>query len=176
MPFRFTLEALLRYRKSLERRERLKLHVVTRELVQARRQQQEAEQDRAKAVRRLASALQEGLAGIELQFEQACDQTRVDRIARAAAQVMKLKDLHRCQVEAFSKAQQRRQVLDNLRARQFEAWRLAQARLAQRQLDERFLITRRTLSAESGAHELAAAALPARHAITRSARHREGHM
>jgi len=50
MPFRFSLQAVLRWRESLERRERQRLEIVTRELVKAQQQREQAKLDRANAL------------------------------------------------------------------------------------------------------------------------------
>ena len=49
MPFRFSLQAVLRCRKSFERRERQRLEAITRELVKAQQQREQAKLDRAAA-------------------------------------------------------------------------------------------------------------------------------
>ncbi len=140
MPFRFSLQALLRFRESFERRERLRLQIVTREVVQARQQCEQAKQDRGQGLEELAKKLRQGMTGAELQFELACDRTRVRRLAALKEQLLKLEDLQRRQLDAFRKAQQQRKILDNLRDRQLAAYRLVQNRRTQQLLDERFLI------------------------------------
>jgi flagellar FliJ protein len=140
MPFRFSLQALLRFRESLERRERLRLEIVTRDVVQARQQCEQAKQERKKGLVELAKKLREGMTGAELHFELACDRTRVRRLAALKQQLLRLEDLQRRQLEAYRKAQQQRKILENLRDRQLAAYRLLQNRRAQQLLDERFLI------------------------------------
>ncbi|MGD0225380.1 MAG: hypothetical protein ABSF71_23885 [Terriglobia bacterium] len=141
MPFRFSLQAVLRWRESFERRERQRLEVVTRELVKAQQQQEQAKVDRANALVQAQKKLRQGMTAAEMQFELACDRTRARRIAVWNEHVIKLEDLRRRQIEVFRKAQQQRKILDNLRERQFAAYQLIQARRTQQQMDERFLIT-----------------------------------
>jgi flagellar FliJ protein len=140
MPFRFSLQTLLRYRESLERREHLRLQIVTREVIQARHHCEQAKQDRAKVLEELAKKLRQGMTGAELHFELACDRARVRRLAAWKEHLAKLEDLQRRQLDAFRKAQQQRKILENLRDRQLAAYRLVQNRRTQQQLDERFLI------------------------------------
>ena len=142
MPFYFSLQPVLRFRESFERRERLRLQVIIREVVNARQQWEGAKQDRASALEQFATNLRRGMTAIELQFEQASDRARVRRIAALKDQFAKLEDLRRRQLEVFRKAQQQRKILENLRDRQLAAYRLAQSRRTQQRLDERFLITR----------------------------------
>jgi flagellar FliJ protein len=140
MAFRFSLQALLRYRESFERREYLRLQFVTREVVRARQQCEQAKQERCRALAEFAKKLGQGMTGAELQFELACDRTRVRRLAILEEQLLKHEDLQRRQLDAFRKAQQQHKILENLRDRQFAAYRLVQNRRTQQQLDERFLL------------------------------------
>ncbi len=140
MAFHFPLQALLRFRESLERRERLRLQIVTRELSNAQQQWEEAKQARERSLQEFAEKLAEGLTASEMQFELACDRTRLRRIATWHDQVLRLEALRQHQIEAFEKAQQQRKIVENLRERQIAAYRLVQNRRAQQQIDERFLI------------------------------------
>lgn len=140
MPFRFSLQAVLRFRESFERRERLRLQIITREAFKAQQQWEGAKQDRAKALEQFATKLHQGMTGIEVQFEQSCDQSRLRRIAMLKEQSTKLEDLRRRQLDVFRKAQQQRKILENLRERQLAAYLLSQSRRTQQQMDERFLL------------------------------------
>jgi flagellar FliJ protein len=141
MPFRFTLQAVLRCRESFERRERQRLQIIIREVVKARQHWEQAKLDRANALGQFQKKLHQGMTAVEMQFELACDRTRVRRIALCNDQVTKLEDLRRRQLEVFRKAQQERKILENLRDRQLDAYRLVQSRREQQQMDDRFLIT-----------------------------------
>ena len=141
MPFNFSLQAVLRWRESFERRERQRLEIVTRELVKAQQQREQAKLDRANALIQAQKKLRRGMTAAEMQFELACDRTRARRIAVWNEHVTKLEDLRRRQIDVFRKAQQQRKILENLRDRQLAAYQLIQARRTQQQMDDRFLIT-----------------------------------
>jgi len=141
MPFRFSLQAVLRCRESFEQRERQRLEAITRELVKAQQRREQAKLERANALGQLQKKLHQGMTAVEMQFELACDRARVRRIAAWNDQVTKLEDLRRRQLEIFRKAQQQHKILENLRDHQFAAYRLVQSRRTQQQLDDRFLIT-----------------------------------
>jgi len=141
MPFRFSLQAVLRCRESFERRERQRLEVVTRELFKAQQQREQAKLDRANALVQMQKKLRQGITMAEMQFELACDRARIRRIATIKDHLAKLEDLRRRQLEVFRKAQQQRKILENLREHQLAAYRLVQDRRAQQQMDDRFLIT-----------------------------------
>src|SRR5208337_3522710 len=141
MPFRFSLQAVLRCRESFERRERQRLQVIIREVVKAQQQREAVKLERANALAQLQKKLHQGMSAGEVQFELACDRARVRRIAACNDQVTKLEDLRRRQLEIFRHAQQQRKILENLRDRQLAAYRLVQSRRSQQQMDDRFLIT-----------------------------------
>ena len=140
MAFHFSLQAVLRYRESFERRERLRLQIITREVVKARQHWEEAKAERLQALSESKRNLRRGLLGAELQFELACDSMRIRQITARKEQFLKLEELRVRQLAAFRKAQQQRKILENLRDRQFAAYRLIHDRRTQQQLDERFLI------------------------------------
>lgn len=142
MAFRFPLQALLRFRESFERRERLLLELATREVVRTRRQVEDAKTDREGALEEMASHLKSGLAGVELQFEVASDSLRKRHIVVLGEQLEKLDTQRLSQLQAYQKAQKQRKILENLRDRQRALYRVEQERRAQQQMDERFLIRR----------------------------------
>jgi len=141
MPFRFSLQAVLRCRESFERRERQRLQVIIREVVKAQQQREAVKLERANALGQFQKKLRQGMSAGEVQFELACDRARVRRIAACNDQVTKLEDLRRRQLEIFRHAQQQRKILENLRDRQLAAYRLVQSRRTQQQMDDRFLLT-----------------------------------
>ena len=140
MPFRFSLQAVLRCRESFERRERQRLQMITREVVKAKQQRDQAKVDRATSLAEFQKRLHEGMNVMEMQFELACDRARLRRIAALNDHFAKLEDLRRRQLEVFRKAQQQRKILENLRERQLAAYQLLQARREQQQMDDRFLL------------------------------------
>ncbi len=142
MPFRFSLQAVLRFRESFELRERQRLQVITREVVKAQQQREEAKLDRANALVQLQKKLHQGMTAMEMQFELACDRARLRRIAVLHQHASKLEELRNRQLEVFRKAQQQRQILENLRGRQLAAYQLVQARRDQQMVDDRFLMAR----------------------------------
>ena len=79
MPFRFSLQAVLRCRESFEHRERQRLEAITREVIKAQQQREQAKLDRANALGQLQKKLRQGMTAMEMQFELACD--RVTRPA-----------------------------------------------------------------------------------------------
>jgi len=143
MAFHFPLQALLHYRESCERREFLRLEIVSRELTIAREQAEAAKRDRERALEDYTKKLAGGMTASELSFELACDRVRLSRLAACQQQALKLEELRQRQLQVFQKAQQQRKILENLRDRQLAGYRLVQNRREQQQVDERFLILQR---------------------------------
>ena len=141
MPFRFSLQAVLRCRESFERREQQRLEAITGELAKAKQQREQAKLERANASGLLQKKLRQGMTAMEMQFELACDRARVRRIVALNDHVTKLEELRRRQLEVFRKAQQQRTIIENLRDRQLAAYHLIQKRREQQEMDDRFLIT-----------------------------------
>jgi|SRR5579862_718787 len=141
MAFHFTLQAVLRWRESFERRERQRLQMITREVVKAQQQRDQAKHDRTNALTEFQRKLRDGMNSAELQFELATDRARLRQIAALCDHFTKLEALRRRQLEVFRKAQQQRKILDNLRERQLAAYQLIQARREQQVMDDRFLLT-----------------------------------
>jgi len=142
MPFCFTLQAVLRWRESYERRERQRLEAITRELIRARAQLEQSKRERATALQRLQRSLTQGMIAGEMHFELASERVRARQFAAWSDRVATLKDLRQRQLVAFRKAQQQRKILENLRDRQLTLYKLDQVRRAQQQIDDGFLHTR----------------------------------
>ena len=142
MAFRFSLQAVLRLRRSYERRERLRLEIITRRCLHTQQQIDEVKNERLEAKDRLAQTLQAGMPAVELHLEVAQAKARAKRQEVLAEQLAKLTQEHRAQQVAYQHAQQQRQIIENLRARLFAIYQQVQARREQQQLDDLFLIRR----------------------------------
>ena len=141
MAFRFSLQAVLRCRESFERRERQRLQMITREVVKAQQQRDQARVDRGNALADFQRKLHQGMNSAEMQFELASDRAHLRRISALTDHAAKLEDLRRRQLEMFRRAQQQRKILENLRDRQLAAYQLVQSRREQQEMDNRFLLS-----------------------------------
>ena len=79
MPFRFSLQAVLRCRESFERRERQRLQIIIREVVKARQQQEQAKLGRANALGQFQKKLHQGMTAAEMLLELRDGETRAHR-------------------------------------------------------------------------------------------------
>jgi flagellar export protein FliJ len=140
MAFHFPLEVILRLRRGQERLERLKLEAIASELARARRQLEIMTEQFFESRRRFQQQMGQGTSGSELQFENA----RSERVAAARralnARIFELEQQRLKQVDAFMKARQGREILENLRSGKFEIYRQTLSRHEQQELDDLFLM------------------------------------
>jgi len=142
MAFHFPLEGVLRLRRGQERMERLKLEAIASEQAKARRHLEIMTQQSLESRRSFQERMARETTGSEMQFED----LRVERVAFAKraleTRIVELEKMRLKQVEAYTKARQGREILENLRDKQFEVHRQLLSRREQQQLDDLFLMRR----------------------------------
>ena len=139
MAFRFTLDAVLRFRESVEHSEEAALLLIVRQIIEAEQelQQVDAEQVRIREQREKDLALKLPAAHLmeiterELELKGAADELRV--------RLQQLETQRLTQLGVYQTARQDRQVLSELRERQRHAYQLQQKRQEQKTLDDLFL-------------------------------------
>ena len=143
MPFRFTLEAVLGYRRSLEDREKMRLQPLL-----ARRAAGQEELQRVRdAQRHLQTALHQELQraptpAIAVQFSVACLDSMENRQTRLQSQLQQLQKEIAQQMACYQQERCKREVLESLRDAQLRDYRLTQQRREQARLDEMHLLRR----------------------------------
>ena len=139
MAFRFTLDAVLRFRESVEHSEEAALLLIVRQIIEAEHklQQGDAEQVRIREQREKNLALKLPAAHLmeiterELELKGAADELRV--------RLQQLETQRLTQLGVYQTARQDRQVLSELRERQRHAYQLQQKRQEQKALDDLYL-------------------------------------
>ena len=139
MAFRFSLDAVLRFRESVEHSEEAALLLIVRQIIEAEHklQQVDAEQVRIREQREKDLALKLPAAHLmeiterELELKGAADELRV--------QLRQLETQRLTQLGVYQTARQDRQVLSELRERQRHAYQLQQKRQEQKTLDDLYL-------------------------------------
>jgi len=139
MAFRFTLDAVLRFRESVEHSEEAALLLIVRQIIEAEQelQQVDAEQARIREQREKDLALKLPAAHLmeiterELELKGAADELRV--------RLQQLETQRLTQLGVYQIARQDRQVLSELRERQRHAYQLQQKRQEQKTLDDLYL-------------------------------------
>ena len=140
MAFHFSLEAVLRLRRGQERLERLKLEAILSEQAKTRARLAELTQSHFELRRHFQQELGSGLVGSELQHE-AMRGAKVASLRVALRKLLAELDQQRwAQAQIFAKARQNREVLENLRLRKLNLYRIEQRRHEQQELDDLFLM------------------------------------
>lgn len=143
MAFRFTLQPVLRYRQSLEERERLTLQSLLAKragLLQALEQAQTARRQRQIAMRR---ALQNApTAAVELHVSLAMLNGIASQQESLRSSLALLEDEVARQTARYRAERQKREMLESLRESQLREYRVRQQRREQAVLDELHLLTR----------------------------------
>lgn len=140
MAFQFSLQPVLRLRASYERVERLKLLQIAAAIVQVQNEIAASVQESEKARQNLSQWLASGSSGVEIQFETVCESARLNYRHTLVARLAGLRGKHEAQKVVYRMARQKREILENLRERQFHEYQIEQARCEQRTLDELFLL------------------------------------
>ena len=139
MSFRFTLAAVLKYRKNLEQREYLALGRAQQEIAQVEDQLSRCEDWLAEITNLRTAETVRGIASVHLQdaYQRECglEMQRDDlQVKRRELHVKRLQCL-----KAYELARQKREILEELRHQQLGDYLLDQSRREQRQVDDMFL-------------------------------------
>ena len=148
MAFHFSLEAVLRVRRGQERVERLKLEAILSEEARTWARLEDVGRSQLELRRHFQQELGRGLVGSELQYEAMREANVASLLAALRTRLAELGQQHWAQAQIFIKARQRREVLEHLRLRKLDLYRIDQARREQQELDDLFLMRQGTNSDE----------------------------
>lgn len=139
MAFRYSLQSILRLRRSLEHQEEQRLFALAA-VVNRLRAEIAGLQQRDLMLRRGALAeMQVVSSGAQMQFRAHGD-AALTRALDGLKLQLKNAELRRFeQLKIYQQARQRREILESLRDRQYEAYRQEAARRLQQSTDEAFL-------------------------------------
>jgi flagellar export protein FliJ len=139
MAFRFSLAAVLKYRENLEQREYLALGRVHQEIAQVEAQLSRCEEWLSEITNSRATETARGIASVHLQA--AYERERGLETQRDELQVKRQElNMKRLQcLKAYELARQKREILEELRNQQLNAYVLDQSRRDQRRVDDMFL-------------------------------------
>lgn len=142
MGFEFGLQGLLRFRESLERKEKLKLAVVIGELKRLKMMLARVREELTSIGDQISNLLAGGTTGGELHL--LCfEKMLLERREQALTQIVSkaLKEVQQQQIR-LQEARQKRKVLEDLREKQLALFLLAEGRKDQQTLDDTFLMRR----------------------------------
>jgi len=143
MAFRFTLEAVLTYRKNLEQREYLALGKVQQEISQVEALIKECEERIAELCNHRAEESAKGIASIHLQEFYTRERILQRRCEELQIKLQELKVKRQQCLKTYEQARQKREILEELRSRQLHAYVVEQGRREQQRLDDLYLSRRR---------------------------------
>jgi flagellar export protein FliJ len=139
MPFRFRLDAVLRFRESVELTEEATLHRIVREIAEARLEVQQVNLKQAQLREQREHYLAQKLPAAHL-LEIAEREQELSQAAERLRSQLQLLDSQRVkQLAIYKSAHQDRQVLSELREQQQRSYGLDQRRQEQKMLDDMFL-------------------------------------
>ena len=140
MAFRFTLDAVLRFRESVEHSEEATLHRIVQEIAEAELEVQQVEERQTRLRERRERDLTGNLPAVYL-LEIAERESELQKIADGLRLRLQQLEAQRVkQLAVYQAAHQDREVLSELRKRQRQAHQLNQRRQEQRTLDDLFLV------------------------------------
>jgi flagellar biosynthesis chaperone FliJ len=140
MAFHFTLEVVLRLRRSQERAERLKLEAIISEKEQARARLREVMEGSFELHRQFQQRLSRGMAGSEVQMETERE-TNVNSVCNVLrTRILEIEQRRVAQVQVFFRVRQSRELLENLRRDKWNDFRMEQGRREQQELNDLFLM------------------------------------
>jgi flagellar export protein FliJ len=122
--------------------ERMRLLAISAAIVRLRQEISAIERDVFGARKVAQSKLAAGVVAAEIHFEMLAASVRMERRSMLQRQLAELEAKERAQRNAYKAARHKREILQNLRDRRWDEYRLEAARREQSQLDELFLLHR----------------------------------
>lgn len=139
MPFRFRLDAVLRFRESVELTEEAVLHGIVREIAEAQLELEQVDLRQSQLRQQREHDLAQKLPAVHL-LEIAERERELSQVAERLREHLQQLDSQRVkQLAIYQSAHQDRQVLSELREQQLRADGLDQRRQEQKMLDDMFL-------------------------------------
>jgi flagellar export protein FliJ len=145
MKFRFPLETVLRFRKSLEKREWLALQAIAQRLQRTREETSRLEAERKTGRALVQDEMRKGLAGSALHFVCACDAVSARELQHKLNELVTFQQEYNKQQQVFLNARQQREVIEQLRHQEYQRFLRESARREQAEADEMYLIKRQVL-------------------------------
>jgi len=140
MTFRFRLDGVLRFRKSVEQSEEVALYRIVREIIDVERELQQLESNQVRIREQREQDLTRTLPAVHLReiAERELElQTAADRVR---SRLRQLETQRHQQLAIYQTAHQNREVLSELREQQRRTHQMEQRRREQKALDDLFLI------------------------------------
>jgi flagellar export protein FliJ len=142
MPFKFSLQAVLHFRQSVEHQQELRLRTANQHVARTRHLIEQIETRMREGQVRQAQALGSGTSAAELRFALLCATTLEQQHRELERELVRLQSLRDEQQKIFQQARRQRETLEGLRDGQLRKYERQASREEQRRLDEMFLMRR----------------------------------
>lgn len=146
MPFRFSLQAVLHFRQSLEHQQELRLRAANQQVARVRRVLDQHSARVQELHISQARELTAGTTAAELRFAGLCRSALEQQRQELERELKRLQKLRDEQQRLFVEARRQSETVAGLRDRQRHEYELRAARREQRQLDDAFLLRRSYLA------------------------------
>ncbi|MGB8010563.1 MAG: flagellar export protein FliJ [Terriglobales bacterium] len=142
MAFHFPLEAVLRYRESIEQREHLALEQIQQNIVRVEQRISQLEEDASAATHNRMADLAHGTRAAVVQSAYEYQKALEQQIQTLRALLQDLKIKWRQQLSVYEHARRNRETLEELRDQQLETYTREQTKRQQAVIDDLFLARR----------------------------------
>jgi flagellar export protein FliJ len=140
MTFHFSLEAVLHFRKSLERQQELRLRAANQLVARTRRLIEQIEGRIRTAHSQQSQQLGAGITAAELRFAFECETLFDEQRQIMQRELVRLETLRDQQQRIFQQARRERETFESLREHEYRIYVREAARREQRQQDDLFLL------------------------------------
>lgn len=145
MSFRFSLQAILHFRQSMEHQQELRLLAANQQVARGQHGIEQIDLRRGALQAQQTRELGAGVTAAELRFGLLCEAELLRHRRELELQLVRLQQLRDQQREIFRQARRARETLENVRDQQFRLYKQEAARREQRNLDDLFLLRREYL-------------------------------
>ena len=140
MPFRFSLESVLHFRKSVEEAERATLYQIAQAIAGVQQEMAKLDAQGHALRERRDQELRKGLAAADLREWTEKEENLVRTANWLKEKLQQLEISRQKQLVVFQNAQRDRELLSRVREQRYRVYQLAEARNEQKQIDDLFLV------------------------------------
>jgi flagellar export protein FliJ len=140
MPFRYSLQSILRLRSSLERQAEQRLFVLAGHVVRLRAEIEELERNELERKRSVNVDVRAGSFAATLQYTEICAKAVREKREELQSQMVAAEHQRLAELSIYLKARQKREILSRLREQQKSEHELQVTRREQQSADETFLL------------------------------------
>lgn len=142
MAFRFSLQTVLQFRRSVEHQEEIRLRAIHQALRKVRHQIEQIAAAICQESELSRNEIEGGTTGAEIQFHAETHSALMEQQRRYQCELLRLAKICEQQQVVFNQARKQRETLESLRDRLLRDYETESRRREQRTIDELFLMRR----------------------------------